>query len=43
MPAPSIEAEDSDRHVSLAVGVVAIVDGPMPNAGLEEFAGRKEL
>lgn len=26
-----LEAEDSDRHVSLAIGAVAIVEGPMPD------------
>jgi diacylglycerol O-acyltransferase len=25
-----LEAEDSDRHVSLALGAVAVMDGPMP-------------
>ncbi len=25
-----LEAEDSDRHVSLAIGAVAVLDGPMP-------------
>ncbi|WP_018598925.1 wax ester/triacylglycerol synthase family O-acyltransferase [Mycobacterium sp. 155] len=27
-----LEAEDSDRHVSLAIGAVAVLDGPMPDA-----------
>src|SRR5246127_4496646 len=26
-----IEAEDSDRHVSLAIGAVAVLDGPIPD------------
>lgn len=26
-----LEAEDSDRHVSLAIGAVAVLDGPMPD------------
>ena len=26
-----LEAEDSDRHVSLAVGGVSILEGPMPD------------
>ncbi len=28
-----LEAEDSDRHVSLAVGALSIVEGPMPDFG----------
>ena len=28
-----LEAEDSDRHVSLAVGGLSIVEGPMPDIG----------
>lgn len=26
-----LEAEDSDRHVSLAVGAISVIDGPMPD------------
>ncbi len=26
-----LEAEDSDRHASLAIGAIAVLDGPMPN------------
>ena len=26
-----LEAEDSDRHVSLAIGSVSILDGPIPD------------
>ena len=28
-----LEAEDSDRHVSLAIGSVSVLDGPMPDDG----------
>jgi diacylglycerol O-acyltransferase len=28
-----LEAEDSDRHVSLAVGGISVIDGPMPDHG----------
>lgn len=27
-----LEAEDSDRHASLAIGAIAVLDGPMPQA-----------
>jgi diacylglycerol O-acyltransferase / wax synthase len=30
LDATFIEAEDSDRHVSLAIGAVAVLDGPIP-------------
>ncbi|MCV7250868.1 wax ester/triacylglycerol synthase family O-acyltransferase [Mycobacterium hackensackense] len=30
LDAAFLEAEDSDRHVSLALGAVAVIDGPMP-------------
>ncbi|CRZ18218.1 WS/DGAT/MGAT family O-acyltransferase [Mycolicibacterium neworleansense] len=38
-----LEAEDSDRHASLAIGAIAVLDGPMPRpdtimAGLAERA-----
>ncbi|OBI62085.1 diacylglycerol O-acyltransferase [Mycolicibacterium fortuitum] len=38
-----LEAEDSDRHASLAIGAIAVLDGPMPSpdtvsAGLTERA-----
>jgi diacylglycerol O-acyltransferase len=41
LDATFIEAEDSDRHVSLAIGAVAVLDGPIPDhdelvAGLAE-------
>ena len=26
-----LEAEDSDRHVSLAVGGMSVIDGPIPD------------
>ena len=26
-----LEAEDSDRHISLAVGGISVIDGPMPD------------
>ena len=26
-----LEAEDSDRHVSLAIGALAVIAGPMPD------------
>ncbi|ORW11353.1 diacylglycerol O-acyltransferase [Mycobacterium lacus] len=35
MEASFLEAEDADRHVSLAIGALAIIDGPIP--------GREEL
>lgn len=28
-----LEAEDSDRHVSLAVGALSVIEGPMPDCG----------
>ena len=28
--ASSLEAEDADRHLSLAIGALAIIDGPIP-------------
>lgn len=28
-----LEAEDSDRHASLAIGAIAVLEGPMPDAG----------
>ena len=31
MEASFLEAEDADRHVSLAIGALAIIDGPMPD------------
>ena len=31
LDAAFLEAEDSDRHVSLAVGGVSVIDGPMPD------------
>jgi diacylglycerol O-acyltransferase len=31
LDASFIEAEDSDRHVSLAIGAVAVLDGPLPD------------
>lgn len=30
LEASFLEAEDADRHVSLAIGTLAVVDGPMP-------------
>lgn len=27
-----LEAEDADRHLSLAIGTLAVIDGPMPDA-----------
>lgn len=35
MAASFLEAEDADRHVSLAIGALAVIDGPSP--------GRDEL
>ncbi|BCI89296.1 hypothetical protein NIIDMKKI_45020 [Mycobacterium kansasii] len=35
MEASFLEAEDADRHVSLAIGALAVIDGPSP--------GRDEL
>ncbi len=32
MEASFLEAEDADRHLSLAIGTLAVVDGPMPDA-----------
>ena len=26
-----LQAEDSDRHVSLAIGAIAVLSGPMPD------------
>ncbi len=33
-----LEAEDSDRHVSLAIGALSIIEGPMPDFGDLEAA-----
>ncbi len=30
LEASFLEAEDADRHLSLAIGALAIIDGPMP-------------
>jgi diacylglycerol O-acyltransferase / wax synthase len=30
MAASFLEAEDADRHLSLAIGALAIIDGPIP-------------
>lgn len=31
MEASFLEAEDADRHLSLAIGTLAVIDGPMPD------------
>ncbi|ULE33421.1 WS/DGAT/MGAT family O-acyltransferase [Mycobacterium sp. IDR2000157661] len=36
LDASFLEAEDSDRHVSLAIGGVSVMEGPLPN--LDDFA-----
>jgi diacylglycerol O-acyltransferase len=42
LDATFIEAEDSDRHVSLAIGAVAVLDGPIPpyDTFVESFGQR---
>ncbi len=39
-----LEAEDSDRHVSLAIGGISVIDGPMPDyESLKEGIGERIL
>ncbi|MGO9031057.1 WS/DGAT/MGAT family O-acyltransferase [Mycobacterium sp.] len=44
LDAAFLEAEDSDPHVSLAIGVVAVVEGPIPDYGsLVSWLGERML
>ncbi|OOK82882.1 diacylglycerol O-acyltransferase domain protein [Mycobacterium kansasii] len=42
MEASFLEAEDADRHVSLAIGALAVIDGPSPGETSSSRRSRSE-
>ncbi len=43
MEASFLEAEDADRHLSLAIGTLAVIDGPMPDVDAFTAALRERI